>query len=505
MSLTPYIVNSLIAAALGAGTNELAIIAILRYILPRKKAEIARRIRDLVATDLLSPDKMRAKLNDPHVDDILQKNIDSALADLFSRELPSPNELLANHLEDLDALAVRLRRALLGEFQRRVADPSFAAEVIRPFLSERWEALRTRTPRSLLTEKADRLPAFVASWLASFQDATAVRDSVTRALDNWLADRILGAASPADILSPGLVAAAEELAVSQSPVIVRQLTNLLRAPDVTYAIAAGIMNAIHNQLRGQGIFGEIKGVFVSAMGVRDDVVGVCLRLPDELEENFRRPANRQRLVSAIRTAVRKGLSQELTADFKTPERRKQIVDMLMDGFWRPETFERLGKKAGEFVESTLSLSFEETLARLGAGAAKDGVLDEASVRCQRILSSEATGNLLGSQFDELVLAWREHPLGRIEKVIGDGPRQRLAAVAAREGREMLQAHLSEFAEETGVWDIITASIEGYDDKELADMIVQLARSELRWVTILGGVIGLIVGLLQTALHQFGVF
>lgn len=505
MEITAYVVNGLIAAALGAGTNELAIVTILRYILPRKKGEIARRIRDLIATDLMSPDKLRDKLDDPVVSEVLVRNVDSALGELFSRDLPSPDELLANHMGEVDGLVGRLRLALMEEFGRRVSEPNFAAGVIRPFLAERWEVLRRRTPGSLLTEKADKLPGFVVEWVESFEGAEAVRGRVRRALDNWLAERIRGAGSPADILSPGLVVAAEELAASQAPVIVKQLTNILREPDVANTIAAGIMNAIHGQLRGQGMLGELKGVFVSAIGVRDDVRGVCRRLPDELEANFQRPMNRERLVGALRTAVRKALSQDLNADFKSPEQRGRIVDMLMDGLWRHETFARLGEKAGEFVESTLSRTIEDTVNRLGVGGAKEGVLDEAAVRCQRILASEATAALLGGQFDELTAAWRRRPLGRLDRFIAPEARGRLAALAAREGREMIQARLADFAEQSGIWDIVVSSIESYDDKELADMIVQLARSELRWVTILGGVIGLVVGILQTALHSFGLF
>ncbi|MCC8165307.1 MAG: DUF445 domain-containing protein, partial [Planctomycetes bacterium] len=78
---TAYLMNAAIAALLGAGTNELAIITIVRYILPRKKGEIARRIQHLVSTDLLSPDKMQAKIDDPAVGTVMEKNIDAALRD----------------------------------------------------------------------------------------------------------------------------------------------------------------------------------------------------------------------------------------------------------------------------------------------------------------------------------------------------------------------------------------------------------------------------------------
>lgn len=503
--LKTYLANALIAAALGAGTNELAIVTILRYILPRKKGEIARRIRDIVATDLLSPEKMREKLDEPQVGDLLEKNIDNALGELLSRDLPSPDELLKNHRPEMDALAGRLAASLLDEFSRRVSEPGFIDEVLRPYLEERWEALGKRTPRSLMTSQADRLPGYVRDWTASLGSADAMRESVRRGLDNWLADRISGATSPAEILSPGIAAAAEDLAASQAPVIVRQLTDLLREQDMRYTIAAAVMNAIHEQLRGQGILGDVKGLLVDAMGVRDDIMGVCDRLPDALEENFRRPANQDRFVASLRAAVRKGLANELSEDFRSPARRGQVVDMVMDGLWREETFRRLGAGAGDFVEKTLGSTLDEILAALGVDGAREGVLDEIAARCRRILLSPATRELLTRQVAELVAAWRGRPLGRLDRFVTADARARLAAVAAREGRDLLRQRLADFAEEAGVWDIVTASIESYDDRQLANLIQQLARSELRWVTVLGGVIGALVGIVQTVLQSYGVF
>ncbi|MCC8165305.1 MAG: DUF445 family protein [Planctomycetes bacterium] len=55
-----------------------------------------------------------------------------------------------------------------------------------------------------------------------------------------------------------------------------------------------------------------------------------------------------------------------------------------------------------------------------------------------------------------------------------------------------------------MWDIITTSIENYDDKQIADLVQTLARSELRWVTVLGGVIGAVVGIFQTVLQGWSI-
>ncbi|MCD8349473.1 MAG: DUF445 domain-containing protein [Planctomycetaceae bacterium] len=503
MDLRAYLINAAIAAALGAGTNELAIVAILRYVLPRKKSEIARRIRDLIATDLISPEKMRQKLDEPGVGRLLEQNIDDAFASLLARDLPEPDALLAEHRESFEQMLDGAIASLLDEFSCRVADPAFPATVVRPFLAERWAALRGRTPRSLMTARADELPGFIASWITSLAGSEQLRASVRKSLDRWLAKRIDAALSASDLLSPGLVTAAEELAVSQAPAIIGQLMDILREPGVQNTIADGIMESIRSQLRGQGVMGGIKGVFVSAMNIRRDIDGICRRLPDALEASFNQPANHDRLASALRFAVRKGLSRGLDQDLRSPEKRAALVALALDGLWREAAFAKAADKAERFVEGALGQSLEETLRTLGAEESLDAILDETTARVQRILMHPATRSLAADQLRELVAAWRQRPLGRLDRFIGDATRRRISTAATREAMDLIRGRLEEFTEKSGLWDIVVSSIEEYDDKQLSDMIRQLARSELRWITVLGGCIGAVVGLLQTFLYAQG--
>ncbi len=499
-----YAVNALIAAALGAGTNELAIITILRYILPKKKTEIARRIRDLIATDLLSPEKMKLKLDDPAVIGVVENNTDDMLRIFLERDLPAPDVLLANHLGEVDTLLRRGKEALLGEYRRRVASPEFAGEVIRPFLDERWQTLRARTPASLLS-KPEGLREFVQDWLRSLEDSPALRNGLGKALDTFLAERIAKADSAADLLTPGLVRAAEDFVALQAPFIIRQMTDILRTPGVRETIVTAIMNSIRQQLRGQGMLGDLKGLFANMIGIKEDVQGICRRLPDVLDANFAQPANRYNFVYTLKAAVARALTRDLAEDFRSPALRERLVKAALDSVWRPDMFERAAAGVGGFLEKAMAQPLMDTLAGFGMDRLPPGLIDEAAARAQRILASDSTLDLLEGQFDELIAAWRRRPLGRLDRFLPDASRRRLAAVVAREGRTLIQARLGDFAEQTGVWDILTASIENYDDRELAGMIQQLARSELRWVTILGGIIGLVVGLLQTVFQGLGWF
>lgn len=495
--LTPYLVNAAVAAALGAGTNELAIIAILRYILPRKKSEIARRIRDIIATDLMSPDKMRDKLDDPRVGDVFRKNIDTLISELLSRDLPAPIILLASHMAEMDSIVARLRESLLNEFSRRCSSPSFATDVIHPFLAERWDVLKHRSPRSLLSAQSDSISRFVLDWVSSLEKSESLKRNVHRALATWLANRLDVAHNLAELLPSGIVAVAENVAVSQTPVIIEQLSESLREPQIRDAIAAAVMAGIEKQLSRQGIIGDIKGVFVNAMRVERDVAGICRALPDELQEHFRKPVNRDAFADTLRKAVRSSLKHDLSPDLKSPDKRESFVNLILERIWRPDIFAELGQRASSIVDEALSRSLNETVIKIGVADSRDTLLTEASERCRRILASDATRVLLEKQFDELFDAWKAKPLGKLDRFVTPDTRTRIATVAADEARNMLRLRLGDFAEEAGVWDIVTESIEGYSNKQISDLIVNLARSELRWVTILGGVIGVVVGVVQT--------
>lgn len=505
MSWKPYVANALIAAALGAGTNELAIIAILRFILPSKKAEIARRIRDIIATDLLSPAKMQEKMDDPQIGELLFRHIDDALAGLLARELPSPDDLLSGHEEVFSSLLNRLRTSLLDEYSQRVSAADFSAAIVRPFLEERWQMLRNRTPRSLLHRSADTLPADVASWLESLESSDYLRTKLRRGLDGWLSGRMAEARSPAELFSPAIATAAEELAVSQAPVIVEQLTDLLRQPEVSATISNAIMDAIRRQLRGQGVMGGLKGIFANAIKIEEDVRGVVKGLPDTLHDNFHQPHNRAKLARVLRDAVRKTLERDMDANLKSDAMRSKVLDLLMERLWQKDTFARFGEQATRSIARGLDNTVEQLLEKAGVAGSGEVLFDEAAERCRRILAAPATRDLLASQYDEAVAAWRVRPLGKPGRFISEETRKRLAGIVADEIRLMLRQRLGEFAEESGVWDIVTKSIENYNNDELVALIKQLARSELRMVTVLGGVIGLVVGILQTYMHTLGWF
>ncbi|MCC8180082.1 MAG: DUF445 domain-containing protein, partial [Planctomycetes bacterium] len=265
-----------------------------------------------------------------------------------------------------------------------------------------------------------------------------------------------------------------------------------------------VMQSIRGQLAGQGVLGNIKGAFVSIMKIERDIKGVCERLPDALYENLNQPGNRERFEELIKKAVRSGLEKEFDPVLHESSARGKLLDAVMDRVWSKRNFARLARGAEKLARAGLDQPMAESVDKLGLSASVTGALDETAIRIARMLSADATRTFLGEQIDEVFQLFLNRPIGKLGRLVSAETVDHIAAAVADEARLMLRSRLSGFADEAGVWDIIVESIESYDNQRLARLVQQLARSELRWVTVLGGVIGAVVGILQTFLHTLDI-
>lgn len=87
----------------------------------------------------------------------------------------------------------------------------------------------------------------------------------------------------------------------------------------------------------------------------------------------------------------------------------------------------------------------------------------------------------------------------LRAVVGDGLVDRLAAGAAQEVIRhlpgLIEGALGEFERRFDVRQVVRSNIEAFDLGRLEDIVLQLARRELRFIEVLGGVIGFAIGLL----------
>jgi len=116
--LTQTLVQGAVGFAVGAGTNDLAIRWIFRTVY-RKKRAIGKAIQDIISTELMSPERIIARLSSPDVREMLERNIREAIDRHCLREYASVKDLAAGNPIAENALTdgvERLASRLADEF-----------------------------------------------------------------------------------------------------------------------------------------------------------------------------------------------------------------------------------------------------------------------------------------------------------------------------------------------------------------------------------------------------
>lgn len=89
------------------------------------------------------------------------------------------------------------------------------------------------------------------------------------------------------------------------------------------------------------------------------------------------------------------------------------------------------------------------------------------------------------------------PIGRVNRFVDSNVRVYLASHCANAFADYLGQNLPLLLQQLKIWDIIQESIAAFDMKKIEGVTRRVINSELRGVTLWGGVIGLIVGISQS--------
>ena len=260
--LTQTLIQGAFGFAVGAGTNDLAIRWIFRTVY-HKKLVLGRAIQDIISTELMSPDRITARLSAPDVRETLERNIREQIDAHCIIEYPSVKEIATRSpiAEDavndgIDRLASRLADDLVHYYSQQDARVLFVRNVfgrirgvLGPLMPDIFGAI-VRMP-----ELHARVRAEIVRVLQGFTDHPIGR--INRIIDPSV--RLYLASICADAFSSYL---------SQNlPVLMRQL----KIWDVIQESIAGFdmkrievvtRRVINAELRGVTLWGGVIGLLV---------------------------------------------------------------------------------------------------------------------------------------------------------------------------------------------------------------------------------------------------
>jgi hypothetical protein len=500
-------IQGAVGFAIGAGTNELAIRWVFWALFAKKKKAIAEAVQKVVSGELMSPDKIARRLNSPKVAESLHAALLSVVAEAAARPWPSLDALASGYAGlRLDALQTQLASLASGAIASRLAEPSFREEVLRPFLAEQWAHLAEKRPVDLLPAPTRDLLAGLPERLADAVLAPEHRGRLCAVIASGLRAWMSDYPTPAAFLGPANMGEVAALAGSRSRLLGEELAGLLATPPAQDALRGAIRGAIQARLSEQGSIGLLLSGLSGAAVVETQITKFCETLPATVRSQFAEDGAAERMRGLVETAVRKLLGRMWSELIDTGAAddgiERHVRALLESDAVRDMTRHGFASVTASVLDSLERGTLADASGLLVPVGDVSACLDWVAEALHSALRSQDVCPQIERQTEGAVRRLCARPIGPPDSFLPEGAKPRLAGLLADQILAFANANMAELVERTRIWDVISESIVVYDEKKMEQITRSVANRELRWVTILGGVIGLIVGIVQSVLLCF---
>ncbi|MDD4016443.1 MAG: DUF445 family protein [Kiritimatiellae bacterium] len=498
-----FLLQGIVGFVIGAGTNDLAIRWVFWALFAKKKKEIAEAVQKVISRELMSPDKIASRLASPEVAENLRSAVLSALQEAAARPWPSLDTLAKDYAGlRLGTLQSQLATLASGAVADRLSEPSFRADVLRPFLDEQWQRLAPRRPAELLPAPTRDLLAGLPDRLADAVLFPEHRERLCAVIAGGLRSWMTGHPTPASFLGPANTAELAALAGSRTRLLGEELAGLLATPPAQEALCAAIRTAVQTRLNGQGAIGTLLSGLSGAAIVETQLAKFCETLPPTVRIQFARAGDAERMRGLVETAVRKLLGRTWAEllDTDTPDGiERHVRALLASDAVRDMTRHGFASVTASVLDSLQAGTLADASTLLTADGDISAYLDWLAETLHNALRSADVRPQIAEQTEEAIQQLCARPIGSPSRFLPEGAQSRLAALLVDQLTGFACANITDLAERTRFWDIISESITVYDDKKMEQIARSVANRELLWVTALGGVIGFTVGIAQGVL------
>lgn len=502
--LLQALVQGVVGFAIGAGTNDLAIRWVFRAIFAKKKPQIALAVQRVISQELMSPEKIAAHLSSPEVAETLRGDILGLLDELAAKDYPPLASLAAGGADRaaLDEAEGLLAASLTEAACRQLGSEDFRATTLRSLADGLWGTCSPKPPRELLPDSAQAALRELPRRLVAALFAEERRGSLAGALAEGVGVWMRTYPTPRDLLGEANAELAARLIAGHASFLAGELAVVLAEPEAQKLLTEALGMAARKRLESIGALGSLFSGLMGFAPVEEQLAKFAASLPAAIREQAGAGPGGERLAELAGTAARRLLARpwgELF-DFASPEKLRALIEgILAEPAIRPlleQASERLVGMVNESLEEVpLGKLAEATLGADGIGAWTRAAVETA---CGALAAPEARPRLEAGARD-FIGRLCALPIGRPERFVARPARERLAALLAGQVTGFIRLHTAEMLERSHFWDVVYDSITVYDEHKMEAVTRSVANHELWGVTLMGGVIGFIVGIAQGAL------
>ena len=475
--------------------------------IPRHRDRLATAIGKAVGEELVSQETILEELfGKEFLQRKIQSVVDSYTEEILAQNYPSFIEALPANLRAPVLEAIASLQLLIAKHIEEVLQNEETLATIHGFVERRVdEFLSQRISETISEENFGEILNFLESRIRSIiKEPTFERkiaDFISRRIDD-----LANTETPLNrMITDDAVNLLKEKAAYQIEPIVHQLAELATAERTRTQIAALIKHEVHDYYEQLPFF---KKFFVSRENLLsevDDLVNESL--PKRIEETLRGDYFAVEAQNFINTAIDNALARPLPELLGkiAPEQLENVKSQITGGVLRILQGEEILKQISAYLTDTLEKirphSIDALLQTLHPES-EEKLKNMLAKGLLAVLSRGETSKIINSFLHNQVERFLSAPIGKLSDHISED-KVRSAGKSLTEtiigaAREKLPEAIREF----NVGGVVQEKINNYPPEKLEALVLSVAKEHLRVIELFGAIFGLIIGIVQGALHWY---
>lgn len=528
LAMLRWAIPPIVGAVIGYVTNVIAIKMLFRPlnekrilglripltpgIIPRQRHSLAESIGVMVSRDLITEDAVRNQLASPAFSSTVRSKF-TVLMDLLlytpTKKLPHRLRLPEIKREEVESPRTSASESLINELLVDFFHSDAFSSSIRKTVAYSVDSLCRLPVHRLFGKKGERLRSFVSK-----ERMARLREPAKLNFRMWLRNQISSDRRFSSLLTPQIIDGMANVLDHLYPSLFEALLEYLRSPRVHHKLELRgkvVLRRILEKLSNFQRFFVVAGQYDRTLDERMDVVIDDVIM--QLEHAGWDYETRKRLIDTLRQWLR-GVSGKSASELERAWRGDMVEDLsgALDSLFDWLSSDRGIEVLHGILESLFRRVSEEEI-----GTAMYRVLGIETSWVSSRLAEWISGMLgteveTGTDKESKVWSFLQSMAGEISsngeksvaEIVGIGgeDKERIEAEASRFFLRVLNEQIPLILESVDVQTLVVDKIDTLDILKVEDLILQVIRSHLRWISAFGAVLGFFIGSIQLFIFFF---
>ncbi|MFO7813675.1 MAG: DUF445 family protein [Pelovirga sp.] len=516
-SYLPYLIPPLLGAVIGYVTNYIAIRMLFRPlrawrlfgvrvpltpgIIPAKRAELARRMGEMVGDHLLTADDVGRALGKESIQLELRMTVTQKLSLLLDRPSGSLASLVPEHFRPrFDEIVLLSQNKFTGLLLKYLASDQFTEQLHR-FLHEQGDKWLERDLGSLLTPERNRAwqTHLAERYTRLFQSpatSALVGGAVDRKVKQVLtSQRPLRDHLPAELIEILLAQLEKEL-----PPLIEKFGEMLQDPVFRAQLVKKGKKGIDGFLDSLGGLAGLLSGFIDLKKIYAKIPEFLDRASDEIAVWLHQPHTREQMATLLRQRIDQLLDRPV-ASFTENLAPQKIAGT--QAFIREQVVNRL--QSHTTIDTALVLTecavdrikdrpFNQLLASILPDNGVNRGVDRIADNLLETLRSEQMQRVLRRLISEQTQVWvYQKPLGIISERFPQDLRREIDILVCRLVEDMLKQEAPRLVETLNVRRMVEDKVNRLDLLQVEDLLMGVMKEQFKYINLFGAFLGFLIG------------